>query len=311
MRRIDFLLTQARRQTENEEFSATTGINDEELLQYANDAQYRMLSLITSTHPTVFVKESADIPVVTDQEVYDLPDDVFLENRITSVEYSSTNLDRDFFKLPPIILDERRPGARGFPNNYIRRSGKILLSPIPSSSTGKLRINYVRRIAELDKRRGKVLSVTLDNSARTITALTLDVAEETFDGDTLSVQDFISVVNRKGQQQMVRIEIDSIDTTTGVVTVNSSFVFDEGETISVGDYITSGEDSSTHSELPKICERYIIAYVAWKIMKRDSTEDAFEQRNELKSMESDILEAFGDTTDDVIDIPQTEDMNGW
>lgn len=307
MRRIDFLLTQARRQTENDEFSDNTGIADVELLQYANDAQYRMLSLITAVHQNIFVKESADIQVTTDQEEYSLPDDVFLENRISSVEYSHTNLTRDFFKLEPMLLIERRPGSRGFPNSYIRRTGKILLSPIPSSSTGKLRINYVRRIAELDKRRGRILSVTLDNSANEITALTLDVSQSDFDSPTLIQQDFICAVNKLGVQQMSRISVDSIDSNTGVVTIDSSFTFDDGETLSVGDYITNGFDSSTHSELPKICERYIIAYVAWKLFKRDSSEDAFEQRNEIKSMEGDILEAFADTTDDIINIPQIGD----
>jgi len=306
MRRIDFLLTQARRQTENEEFSATTGINDEELLQYVNDAQYRMLSLITSTHPTVFVKESADISVVTDQEQYSLPDDVFLENRISAVEFSSTNLDRDFRKLEPITLAERSAGARGFPNAYIRRSGKILLSPIPSTSTGKLRINYVRRIAEIDKRRGKISAVTLNNTLNTITSLTIDTSEENFDFDTLTAQDFISIVDKNGVQQMVAIDIDSLNESTGVVTVNSTFVFAEGETIVVGDFVCAGKNNSTHSELPKICERYLIAYIAWKILKKDSSEDSFEQRNEIKSMETDILEAFGDTTDDLIFIPQIE-----
>ncbi len=313
MRRIDFLLTQARRQTENDEFSDSTGIADIELLQYFNDAQYRMLSLITSVHQNIFVKESASIPVTTDQEVYQLPDDVFLENRISSVEYSHTNLDRDYFKLDPIILAERRPGSRGFPNNYIRRSGKILLSPIPSSSTGKLRINYVRRIAELDQRRGRILTVTVDDATNQITELTLDVAQSDFDSEVLLQQDFICAVSKLGVQQMSRISIDSIDANTGVVTIDSSFTFDEGETLTVGDYITSGFDSSTHSELPKICERYLIAYGAWKIFKRDSSEDSFEQRNEIKSMETDILEAFGDTTDDIIYIPQTEGDfgSGW
>lgn len=307
MRRVDFLLTQARRQTENEEFSSTTGISDEELLQYVNDAQYRLLSLITAGHPTVFVKESADISTVTDQESYNLPDDVFLENKITSVEYSPTSLDTDFFKIDPMTLAERSPGASGMPEAYIRRSGKILLHPIPSSSTGKIRINYVRRIGELDARRGKVSAVTLDSGTNTITSLTLDIADSDFDANTLNSQDFYSIVNKNGVQQMVAIDVDSVDADTGVVTVNSSFTYDSGETIAVGDYVVGGKNSTTHSELPKICERYLIAYTAWKILKRDSSEDSFEQRNEVKSMETDIVDAFADVSDDIIYVPHIDE----
>lgn len=301
MRRVDLLIEQARRQTENEEFSETTGINDEEMLQYLNDAQYRLLSLITSTHPTVFVKEAPPIDVVANQESYDLPHDVFIENRITSVEFSPTNDTRNFFKLNPITMAERDTSFTGYPSNYIRRSGKVLLSPIPSSSTGKLRFNYVRRIAELDKRRGRILSVTLGTN--TITSLIINISDENYDYAALSKVDFITIVDRKGLQKMIKIEVENIDENTGVVTVDPSFTFQGGETIAVGDYVVGGEDSTTHSELPKMCERYLIGYLAWKVLKRDSSEDSFEQRNEIKGIEDDIVEAFGDTTDDIINIP--------
>lgn len=303
MKRIDFILNQARKQTENEEFSDTTGIGDDEIIQYINDAQYRLLSKITATHPTVFVKEGDLIQTQTNVESYDLPDDILLENRVTSVEYSDTGEIDDFIRLRPLTMVERARGETGFPEGYIRRSGKVLLSPIPSDSTGFLRVNYVRRIAELDKRRGRVLSVTLDSGSNQITALTLDVTDGTFDSDELNNQDFITVVDKKGNQKMIAVEIDSVDANTGVVTISSGFTYQSGETIEVGNYVLRGEDSSTHSELPKICERYLVAYVAFKLLKRDSSEDAFEQLNELTSIENDIVDAFSDVSDDVMDIP--------
>lgn len=301
-KRIDLLLTLARKATENEDYSDDTGISNDELIQYINDAQYRLLSLITATHPTVFVKEGATIDVVASQESYALPDDALLENRVTSIEYSDTSLTRDYIKLAPMSLASREVGFEGFPSSYIRRSGNILLSPIPSSG-GILRVNYQRRIAELDLRRGQVSAVTLDSSTNTITSLTIDNSQGDFDSDKITECDFISIVNVHGEQQMPKIQKDSIDSSTGVVTINSGFTYVTGESISVGDFVVCGYDASSHTELPKICERYLIAYLAWKLFKRDSSEDAYEQRNELKSMEKDIVDAFRDVADDLELIP--------
>ena len=301
-KRVDKLILAARRLTENEEFSDTSGIGDEELLQYINDGQYRIFSLITEKHPNVFLKESPLITVVKDQEAYPFPDDIFLENRIRTVEYSPTSLAKNLVRLRAASLESRTVSFSGFPDSYIRRSGEVLLSPIPNQA-GVLRFNYQRRIASLDKRRGKISAVTLDNTAKTITSLTIDVSQSDFDLGELSSNDFICIINVKGDQQMTRIQLDSINSSTGVVTVNSDFVFEEGETITVGDYVTIGYNSSTHSELPVVCERYLIAYLGWKIFKRDSSEDNFEQRNELKSMETDIIASFSDITDDITYIP--------
>jgi len=297
--RVDLLLTLARKSTENEEFSSTEGIDDDLLYQYINDGQYRLLSKITEQHQSVFVKQSPNIDVVIDQEEYTLPDDVFLENRISLVEYSHTGLSRDFIKLDKKNIQERDPNSSGSPSFYIRRSGKVLLQPIPNSSTGAIRVNYQRRVAELSPRIGKVSAVTLNTSTKTITSLTLDVADSTFNHDKLIAQDFICAINVLGDQQMVQIQIDDVNITTGVVTVTSSFVFNTGETISVGDFITGGFSSTTHSELPKVCERYILGYLIWKIMKKDSSEDSTEQSQELQSMERDIVSSFAEPDDDI------------
>lgn len=301
-KRVDLLFNIARKATENDEFSDDTGIGNDELIQYVNDAQYRLLSLITSTHPTVFVKESPLIQVNKSQEVYPLPDDTFLENRITSIEYSDTGLIRDLNKLRPLTLSTREVSFEGFPKNYIRRSGNILLSPVPNS-TGVLRFNYQRRIAELDIRRARVSAVTLDTNNRTITSLTFDTTEASFDASTLNTCDHICAIDKLGTQKMIKIEIDSVDTNTGVVTISSGFVYEEGSTLDIGDYIVCGFDASTHTELPKICERYLVSYLSWKLFKRDSSEDSFEQRNELKSMEKDIVDSFSDVDDDITLIP--------
>lgn len=304
-KRIDLIFDLAREATENEEVSATTGISTNLLIQAINDAQLRLLSKITLTHPNVFVVESPLIDVNVDQESYPLPDDIFLENRITLVEFSDTGLREDLHKLTKTTLYSRENKSTGFPARYVRRSGDILLQPIPSS-TGVIRINYQRRVPQLDIRRGQISAVTLNTTTRKITSLTIDPAQDDFDPTTINKNDFISFVSVLGEQQMTRIQVDSVDTTTGVITVNSNFTYEVGETLAIGDYCAIGFSASTHSELPLVCERYLLSYVKWILLKLDSSEDGIEARNELTGIERDIVESFSEIDDDIIYIPMID-----
>ena len=71
-RKVDLLIDQVRRETENEDPTAFTGIKDVEFLQYLNDAQDRLQSIITAKHNNVFVKQK-ELAVTVDQEIYQIP----------------------------------------------------------------------------------------------------------------------------------------------------------------------------------------------------------------------------------------------
>ena len=302
MRRIDLLITQARRESENEEFSDTSGITDVEFLQYFNDAQHRLQSVIIAQHPSVFIEE-VSVTAVPNQEAYNLPSDAFLFNNITNVEYSTNS--NNFYSLTLASLKRRASEVNGYPRYYIRKSGQILLSPTPQSA-GTIRLNYIKRIDELDSRRGSVASSVV--TADSITSLFLNVTTDSVDNDNLAEHEFVCLVDKNGVIKMKNIPVDDIDASTGEVTVTSGFTFEEGETISVGDYIVGGKDTTTHPELPRNCERYLIKYCVWKILKRDSSTDYAEAQQELLAMETDIINSYAELTDDIVYIP---DLNSW
>ena len=308
MRIVDKLIAQVRAQTENEEVSATIGISDSEFLQYLNDAQDRLQSVVEATHPTAFVKEKI-IEAPRDQERYELPVDAYKKNAITTVEYSPSSNDDDYYHLEQVGLKSRSTSIQGFPTSYIRRSGAILLQPAPQSA-GLLRLNYVKRINRLDRRRGKVTVSVLNSTARTITSLELDPASSSpvLDATTLNTENYICVVDRDGNMLMANIPIESVNASTGVVTISSGYSYELGESLPVGAYVVSGQDTSTHSEFPRMAERYLISYAAWKILKRDSSVDYQEQQDELLAMESDIINSFADIDDDVKFVPV---LNRW
>lgn len=308
MRRVDRLIKQIRRQTENEDSGADFGINTEEFIQYINDAQHRLQSLVTSTHPTAFVTEKI-CSVIRDQQEYALPDLALMENKVSTVEYSDTGREDDYYHLEKISLKNRTTYSSAHPMAYIRRSGKILLQPTPDSLTGTIRINYVKRLYDLDVRRGKISTATTSGNSVTLLQLNTSISNPQIDFDKLRDSDYICVCDKDGEIKMRNIPITGIDSATGVISIEAGYEFEDGESLSNTDYVVSGRDSVTHSELPKMCERYLIAYAAWKILKRDSSVDSEEQSAELKVMEDDIVNSFSDIDDDVQRIPVIN--RGW
>jgi len=308
-RYVSYLIDDVRLSTENTDFSDTIGIKDAEFLRFLNDAQYRIQNLIIQQHPSVFLTEYTT-PIVANQEAYSLPSKAFMGNKVTQVEYSYKSTGVDYFApLRPGSLFERVSGSNSFalgrPSKYIRKAGQVLLVPTPGSSNGQLRITYVHKIPKLDLRRGSVSSVTLDSATNTITALSLDVSTDSVDNTQMDKFTRLSIVDEEGNVKMSNIKYTDIDPSTGIVTVDASFTYEDGETISSGNYIVAGEYSSTHSELDEMVERYLIAYTTFKILQRDSNiTDLQVQQSILMEMENEIIASYAEISDDITEIPE-------
>ena len=300
MRRIDLLVAQVRRSTENQDYSADAGIQDSEILQYFNDGQGTIETIIQNKFPDVMEAEST-IDVIYNQEAYSIPYDAFLGNRVAMVEYSRNGLETNYRRLPKASKQERLQATNGEPIYYFRRDGKIYLQPKPQGGTsGLLRVIYQKAVPRLDIRRAKVGSVTLGSDS--ITSLVLDI-NEGIDDTTLVDEAYISIVDKDGILQMTRIPISAIDTTTGVVTVESGFTFDSGEVIAAGNYVVAGKYSTTHSYLPELCEKYLLEYVDTRLSIRDSSNDATALSAVTQKIEMDIMAAFSEPDADINLVP--------
>lgn len=310
-RYVAHLITDVRDSTENTDFSDTIGIKDAEFLRYLNDAQHRIHNLLIQQHPSVFLVEK-EYSIVNDQEEYSLPLDCFAGNKVTQVEYSPTSSDNDYYPLRPASLYNRSKGTKGDPSFYIRKSGKVLLLPVPNSSSGKLKITYVQKMPQLDLRRGTVSNVVLDSTTNTITTLELDVSTDVVDGTTLAKYTRLTIVDEEGNIKMKNVKFTEANAGTGVVTIDPSFTYETGETISVGDYVVAGPISSTHSQLDSMIERYLIAYVSFKIFQRDSNvTDLQVQQSILGTLESEIVESYQEISDDITEIPVINNNDHW
>lgn len=309
---VDYLIDSVRESTENEEFDSNTGLTEEEVLKFLNQAQYRLHSRIVSAHPQVFTKEYS-FTATAGTESYDLEHDTFLSNKITNVEYSSTGLSDDYVKLDRISPHNRRSGAEGNPDSYFTRSDKIYLKPTPTTSTGTLRVTSTRRIKGLDKRRGTVQAVTIASSV--ITNLEINyVNGTTVDSTELGKRTRVTVVDKYGTIKMDNILLSSIASSTtydATLAIDSSFTHESGETITVGDYVLSGDYATTHSELGPEVERYLETFAEWKMLKRDSSVDSAEAFQELRDLESDIIDSYAEISDDVGFIPNINNDGDW
>lgn len=302
MRYIKELLTQARRQTGNETFSSTSGISQDTLLEYVNDAQDHLQAVIVNKFPIEFVVQKI-ISVVSGQEEYTIDDNVFVNNRLLSLQYSTSGLAADYYSLRQKSVRDRITDTDTHPSFYIRRSGKILLNPIPSTSTGKLRVEYYRELDTVDIVRGNVSSTTL--SGANLVDITL--ADDS-DLDTAGLSEiggtrvkYICFNNNFGEVTDYAIPILSYNSSNRVLTLDTTTPYPVSA--SPGLRVTLGKYSTTHSKLPENCERYLKAYLVMKILMQDSSADVGEATSELSKIEQDILSSFGDVSEDLEHFP--------
>ena len=313
---IDAIIDEARESTENVDFGTETGLTEEELVKFINQALNRLHSKIVKQHPQVFQAEKT-YNIVANQESYSIPaHKSHLKNRVSQVEYSSTSDTEDLYKLYPTTLSNRATGSEGHPSNYIRRSGSIYLVPTPKTSQGLLRLTYVPLVEQMDKRRGAISAVTTSGSGITNLEITYVNGTEV-DAAELAKRSRITVVDKYGNIKMENILLESISSSVSydaTLNIDSSFTFEDGETITTDDYIVSGAYTTTHlpDELGPEVERYIQTYVEYKILQRESSVDSGEMFQVLAEIESDIVDSYADIEDDTMNIPEiNDDFEDW
>lgn len=308
MRKLELLILASRRATENQEFTDSAGIQDDEFIQYFNDGQEEIHAKLNSLFPHILMKQK-EIQCVAAQEAYDIPSDVFMGTRIDFIEYTQSGNAIDYYGLKKGSLKERLNGVQTDPSFYIRNGNQILLQPKPQSSGSKIRVSYQRAIPRLDIKRATVESVTL-GAGNTITTLVLDDAL-LFDRDSLLEEGYISITDKDGVVKMESIPIDNIST-AGVVTVSAGFIYQTGETITAGDCVLRGKKSSQFSELPELCEKYLLEYCNARILIRDSSSDSAPVAQVLARVEATLQTAFAEPDNDPDYIPVLDGQYlGW
>lgn len=292
-RYIGDILDAVRRDTHNVDWAqggaGRKGTIQEDLVRYANWAQQRAQGVVARKHNYYFEVAPKEISIVADQDTYTVPDNVYLGSRIQKVEYSRSGLARDYNRLRPFNPHSDYPRIGSHPCFYRRRGSSITLTPTPAQSQGSIRVHYERALDLLALRAGQVQGRTLTSTQ--LTALSIDTTSDGDDVIPLSTAQYICINDQYGNVKMYNIPITSYDDSTGIVTLDA-FTFAEGESVAVGDYVTVGKYTTTHSDLVDDFERYISEYVSERLLHKDSSVDAFEVSQMFQNMEEEIVSSL-------------------
>ncbi len=313
MRRIDYLITEARRIGKNDpNTDSTVATTDEEIIQYINDAQDELQGLISSLKgvDSIFNTDTI-ISVVANQEAYVIPDRLFVNKEIDLVEYSATGSLTDYVVLDKISIFNRDTNNSSYPSGYWRRQGKVYINPIPSTSTGTLRVSYERTLDDLDKRRG-VVSTVNGLTSTGFTSIVLDSTADETSNPNLSTIDYISIVDKDGARAAYNIPVGTYDTGTNTLTPAAGFTFElAGDTIAAGNYVVFGKWRTTHAQLPDEAEPYLIHFAAEMLLHKDSSNDAAMHSAKLASLRNQILKSIASQTSEIQRIPQFNRSDWW
>jgi hypothetical protein len=290
------LLEEIREHTDNSEYTVSGGVFSEGLshnllLKYINEGQELLQGEIILVYPDEFTDE--EIIAMAGVEAYSIADNVFLNNKLLNVEYSSSGQDRDYIPLPQRTLRDRVTFTSTNPSFYIRRNGQLLFNPIPTNTRGRARVTFYRALDRLDIRRGKISSKT---------ATTIVLADDTdLDNAKLGSAQYICIVSALGVVKDYNVLVSSYDSVTRTITIPSQTLVG-----AANDYVVVEQYTTTHSTLPINCEKFITTYCQLRTFNKDSSEDSIQETGILKDLRNEIINNYSEMSQDVQEIPELD-----
>jgi len=181
--------------------------------------------------------------------------------------------------MPALTNPERNRGW-----GYIVRGNKLLITPIPQQMIiQSVRLIYVRKLYEVGPRYGAISA--LGASTITINLLLKDL--------TVNVKDYfdyISVVDRSGVFKSKELLVDNVVLNSpaagqATITINAATPMTG---VAVGDFVIGGSRTTSHSELPDVCEQLLTNVSEKFIQYVDSSKD-INNANALTTEERNLI----------------------
>lgn len=283
MRRLEYLITKVRNSTDNKDVN---GVSTAEIVEYFNDAQRYITTLVFKNNPYAdLFKVQLEIPADPSGE-YTLPTDCYSTNALSMVEarFADTSNNKGYSRIKPISEAEF-----SYIFGYITRNNKVLISGQNDvAQLQTVRITYFKQLPTLDIRQAKVSSVTAGVSINLLAA-PLSLYE---------LDDHCSTVDAQGDQVVSNIYFTNTSGTS-LLTANTAGVTNT-------QYITAGKNSCNKSQLPDVCETYLLDYVRQRIYTRNNYDDANKQMFFTEQQQAEIISIFQKNKKDDDTIPVTD-----
>lgn len=282
MRRLEFLITKVRQSTDNTD---TNGISNNEIIEYFNDGQKYIETLIFKNNPYADLFKAQQVYDATTTGIYDLPIDCYSDNAISLVEgrYNITQNNDGYSRIKPITEAEI-----SYMFGYVIRNNQIIISGQNNiAQLQNIRVTYFRQLQSLDIRRG-VIAAVVPNTSITVTS---------FDPTAPLRDDHYSTANAQGVQAGSNIPSES--TASPLITTRT-------DGAAIGEYILTGRNACNASELPDCCEPYLIDYVRQRIYTRNNYDDANKQMYFTEQQKAEIIAIFSKNKKDTDMVPITD-----
>lgn len=284
MRYIERQLEDVRRMADQTNATSTSGISTEELLLYANNAQWELQNELLKQDPNIkYFDQQKSISAVSGTRSYSVDSTFSLDGSVRLVEYSSDGAADGYYDLDPQILKNLSLSS-GKPCEYSRIGKQVTLGPIPDSSAGIIRLTGPRRLPRIDWRRGKIASST---------SSTITLANDSVLGDAESINatalgnaDYVCVVDKDGTIEQSGIVVTGYDSGTRVISSSSTV------SVTANNYVVIGKDSTTHFQLPEEVEGQLLSYITWKVQHREESVASADTQQELQLLAQSILGRF-------------------
>lgn len=284
MRRLEFLVNQCKRNADDPNGS----FDDQDYVDFFNDAQETIRTEIYNAKPEAAIfSDYQSITIVQGTTNYDLADDIYAQNSVINVDITDGSSTPDGYVPIDRITDKEKYYEFG----YVLQNRQIVFNPYPYDTfPSSARVHYSRKLPDLGLRAGRVQSFSSGAN------ITLDPGYT----DSLdSYADWITVVDKDGNIKQSAIALEGF--AAGVISTSTVLT-----DVAIGDYVVLGKFSTTHSQLPDECERFLKSLVMRRIFHRKSSGDLVAQVSLTEQEREQLISLFADNQRDVTHPPITD-----
>lgn len=307
MKTVDEIIRLARvkTKTDGQVYDAATGVTTSGISQdiftaAINDAQDHLQSAIVNANSNLFIAQETQNLVGETQE-YSLTKRIFAGTKLVSVQLNLSSNTTDFGD--PLKKAEPRDLIywKGTPYKYMNKGGVIVLCPIPSSSTGQIKVTFYEELNDLDIKRGKV------SGTPSTTNITLAASSPTPDDYGVAAADYICISDVDGNVRLLNGQMVSYNSTTHVITLAANVSTYLTGSYALADlanqFVTIGKHTTIVSSLPNTCERYLRVFCEKAAKEnRESSSTLFTDKD-MMQIEEDIISLYEDEDRDIEEFP--------
>lgn len=247
------------------------GIATKDFIRWLNYAQHELEQKISTLYPTI-ASATQEFSLSSTSNSYTITDNLFFDLRIKKVEYSKSGLVQDYVELYQKSDLERNNYPSEVPYAWIKYNNTVTLEPPPSVSSGKIRVTFQRTLDNVALRAGRIISINTSSSL--LQTLNLDMTDDLIDELNAGEGSKIPFCISSPTGEVLAYNVYYVLYDEGAGGFNLTLPYQatplSGKRLpAIGDFVTCGEYTTTHSKLPYVVESYLTEFVGRKAKRRE------------------------------------------